>query len=220
MADPAPYPYSDIERRELLPFLPADAALILDVGCGMGGFSRVAKAKASELVAWGIEPNPSAAAHAARTLDRVVTGNFPDDMPADSPRFDTIFFNDVLEHMVDPWAALIAAKPFIADGGRVVASLPNLRHYTVLNSLIRRADFTYTDSGILDRTHLRFFTRSTMVEMFTSTGYDVTSCSPIGVAGPRKASLLARLPWMSRDILALQFVIVATPCTQTTDTGS
>ncbi len=76
---------------------------------------------------------------------------------------------------MDPWAALVAARPFIADGGRVVASLPNVRHYTVLNSLIRRADFTYTDSGTLDQTHLRFFTRSTMVEMFNSTGYDVVA---------------------------------------------
>ncbi len=211
MAQFDPYPYSDAERRELLPFLPAEAALILDVGCGMGGFSRVAKATSSGLVAWGIEPNPGAAAHAAGTLDRVVTGNFPDDMPTDSPRFDTIFFNDVLEHMVEPWDALVAAKPFIADGGQVVASLPNVRHYKVLDSLIRRADFTYTDSGVLDRTHLRFFTRSTMVEMFDSTGYDVISCSPIGVAGSRTASVVARLPWMSLDILAQQFVIVATP---------
>ena len=216
MAQADPYPYCDVDRRELLPFLPADAALILDVGCGMGGFSRAAKATSSGLVAWGIEPNPGAAACAASRLDHVVIGNFPDDMPADSPRFDAIFFNDVLEHMVDPWAALVAAMPFIADGGRVVASLPNVRHYTVLNSLIRRADFTYTDSGILDRTHLRFFTLSTMVEMFNSTGYNVTSCTPISVSGSRKARLMTRLPWMSDDILALQFVIVATPRNQTT----
>jgi 2-polyprenyl-3-methyl-5-hydroxy-6-metoxy-1,4-benzoquinol methylase len=211
MLDRQPYPYTNAERLELLPFLPTTASRILDVGCGTGGFSRAAKARTPDLIAWGIEANPNAAAAAESHLDSVITGSFPDDMPAEVPPFDVVFFNDVLEHMVDPWAALVATQPMITPGGCVVASLPNLRHYKVLDALVRRGDFTYTDVGILDRTHLRFFTRSTMTDMFTSTGYEVTSCTPISVAGSRLASLVARLPWMSLDILAQQFVIVATP---------
>lgn len=84
-----------------------------------------------------------------------------------------------------------------------------------LEALIRQADFAYTDVGVLDRTHLRFFTRSSMIDMFTSTGYEVTSYTPISVAGSRWASLVARLPWMSLVILAQQFVIVATPVGRT-----
>lgn len=205
------YPYTDAERRELLPFVPRTASRILDVGCGLGGFSRTVKAGTPGLCAWGIEENPTAAAHAALHLDKVVTGRFPDDMPPDAPQFDTVFFNDVLEHMVDPWAALQAVRPYLAPGGTVVASLPNLRHFTVLNSIIRRADFSYTDIGVLDQTHLRFFTRSTMIEMFTSVGYDVASCTPINMSTSIKARLMSLLPWMSADILAMQYVIVATP---------
>ena len=102
------YPYTDAERRQLLPFVPATASRILDVGCGLGGFSRVVKAGSPGLRAWGIEVNPAAADHAALNLDKVVTGRFPDDMPAEVPPFDVVFFNDVLKHMVDPWAALVA----------------------------------------------------------------------------------------------------------------
>lgn len=136
-------------------------------------------------------------------------------MPAGVPPFDVVFFNDVLEHMVDPWAALVTTQPLITPGGCVVASLPNVRCYKVLDAFVRRGDFTYTDVGILDRTHLRFFTRSTMTDMFTSSGYEVMSCTPISVAGSRWASLIARLPRMSRDTSAQQFFIVATPVGRT-----
>jgi 2-polyprenyl-3-methyl-5-hydroxy-6-metoxy-1,4-benzoquinol methylase len=204
------YPYSEEdERPELLPFVPASASRVLDVGCGLGGFSRMIKAQLPHLSIWGIEPHHTAADHAADYLDTVINGRFPDNMPSDAGHFDTIFFNDVLEHMVDPWTALRRAQSFLTPDGIVVASIPNIRHFTVLDSIIRRADFSYADNGILDRTHLRFFTKTTMIDLFTSTGFEVMNCAPIDVSTSLKAQLMTLLPWMSVDILALQYVITA-----------
>lgn len=181
-------------RTEMLKFVPDNTRSLLEVGCGKGEF--VAKLKAQRaLHATGVEPYPDAAAEARQHFDVVLQSGI-DDAVAQLPgcQFDCIVFNDVLEHLVDPWAVLRMVKPLLSADGCVVASIPNVRFWPVLNALFQHGEWDYADDGVLDRTHLRFFTRSTMSELFKSSGYRVELMEGINaVELPWKVALLNRL---------------------------
>lgn len=195
----------DNPRLDLLELVPPGTATALDVGCGRGGFCRTLKANGVGEV-WGIEAHPDAAAEV--TADRVVCGFFPQDMPADAPLFDLISFGDVLEHIEDPLTVLRGAAERLSPGGVVLASIPNLRYWRVLWNLYWHGDFTYKDQGILDRTHLRFFTRSTMRKLFTDAGLTVDRMDSVTVPEGRKAKLLNRLvPRLGADSLTYQYLL-------------
>lgn len=206
------YVYADLARDDIAARIPADARLILDVGAGRGGFCNNMRQRLPNAEVWGIEPNLEAATEAESRADRIVRGLFPDDMPADAPLFDVITFGDVIEHVADPWALLERTKEHLAPRGVIVASIPNMRHWTVLNSLIRYGDFTYRSSGIMDKTHLRFFTQRTMLDLFDHCGYEVRSCEPNNLSAFWKVRLIQIFaPRFGQDIRALQYVIVAAP---------
>jgi 2-polyprenyl-3-methyl-5-hydroxy-6-metoxy-1,4-benzoquinol methylase len=169
---------------------------------------------------WGIEPH-GASAEAARAAGytQVEEGSFPDIASVLAGlRFDAIFFNDVLEHMVDPAAALVAARELLALDGRVIASIPNTRHIGVWWPLIRRGEWTYTDYGLLDRTHLRFFTRKSMISLFEDTHWTIQSISGIArTRSPEPGVETWKVRWLSRvtrrrvdDFFFAQYVVTAT----------
>lgn len=196
--------YGDFERLEVAELVPPSRK-VLDVGCHKGAFGAALALRGSEV--WGIEPDQEAAAVAASRLRKVVVGKYPEDFH-ESESFDCIVFNDVLEHMVDPTAALIAARQHLSPRGYVVASIPNVRNIRVLWPLAMRGRWDYQDVGILDRTHLRFFTPTTMRELFEQHHYQVERQVPI-VISPRKQRVLRLLGRRVSEFLAPQFVMVA-----------
>jgi 2-polyprenyl-3-methyl-5-hydroxy-6-metoxy-1,4-benzoquinol methylase len=203
------YKYPFHERPEVVKLVPAGERL-LDVGCGRGGFGYAVRAAGLSIrELWGIEPSPEAAAEAHHHFDRVITGTYPDGLSADSGLFDIVVFNDVLEHMVDPWSVLEHTyTSVLAEDGVVIASLPNIRYWPVLWDLMVRGRWTYTDTGTLDRTHLRFFTRSAMLELFEKTGFDVESVTAgyaIGNGGLRDR----RYRLLPAELRTLQYLVVA-----------
>ena len=206
--------YDDLDRREIADLVPSTAKEILDVGCARGGFGRMLKAQRPDVRVCGIEANATAADTAAERLDEVVAGSFPEDVPR--RRFDVITFLDVLEHMQEPWEALRVAHGLLAPGGVVVASLPNVRHYGTSLKLVVTGAWDYTDAGVLDRTHLRFFTKRTMIELFVGCGYDVEEQRPISFSDPAamnaRAKILQVVPrrW-SEEFITFQYGIVARP---------
>lgn len=175
------YAYDDDPRAELAPLVPAAARRILDVGCGRGTFGAGLLAHRPGAEVWGIEPSEEAASIAQERLAGAVCGLFPDDLPADWRAFDCVTFNDVLEHLVDPWQALRDTAPLLAPGGTVFAAIPNVRYAPVALGLTLRGRWRYEDTGILDRTHLRFFTRQTCLDLFAESGYEVLSVQAAGV---------------------------------------
>lgn len=203
--------YPDDARPDIQRRIPATVRKVLDVGCLGGAFGQALKADRPGLTVWGIESDAFAASVASRRLDRVINGSYPDAMPDE--RFDCIVFNDVLEHMVDPWTALGRTRELIEPDGVVVASIPNVRSVIVWWPLVRYGTWHYRDYGILDRTHLRFFTRSSMVELFEQAHFAVHAVLPselmpsVGVL-PRMFHLVGR---RGTDFLAKRFVIVARP---------
>jgi len=202
------------ERAEIARFVPAGVRRILDVGCGTGGFGATVRSVSPDAEVWGVEPVEEAADRASATYDRVVTGFYPldsDELPAEA--FDAVFMLDVLEHMVEPEAALNAARSLLSPGGVLVASIPNVRHFDVWWPLVRHGRWTYTDTGLMDRTHLRWYTRASIEELFRDTGWAVTLLEGINRTDPVgwKARALSRLGRRTADMFVLQFAVTAVP---------
>jgi 2-polyprenyl-3-methyl-5-hydroxy-6-metoxy-1,4-benzoquinol methylase len=174
----------DFPRDDLLPHLPPRIGTVLDIGCGGGAFGRSLKAAQPDAVLIGVEPDPLAAERArAEAYQYVATGFFPEvleDLPHRA--YDAICFMDVLEHMPDPHAALRAAAEVLAPGGVIYASIPNVRHLSVWWPLVHRGDWTYTDTGLMDRTHIRWFTESSIRRMFEESGLQVQTLKGINRA--------------------------------------
>lgn len=208
LADSHPY---DEDRRDMLRLVPDGVRTALDVGCSTGRFMKLLQQRVP--VVWGIEPHPDAARTAAGSGSTVVEGSFPHDLPADAPKFDLVVFNDVLEHMTDPWTCLADTRSLLSDGGWVVASLPNLRNLRVLVDLVWSGRFDYVDTGVLDRTHLRFFTRATIIELFEGAGFDVVRLQRVGgPIGSKSRWATALLPRRAREELrTIQFGVLARP---------
>src|SRR5262249_29567945 len=120
-----------------------------------------------------------AAKIAGTKLDKVITGNFGEDLDVGDEAFDCIVFNDVLEHMIDPYSALGYARKLLAPGGCVVASIPNVRYFDNVWNLVIEGSWEYKDIGVLDRTHLRFFTKSSIKSMFVDLGYKIETIKGI-----------------------------------------
>jgi len=172
MATSKHYTYPHTARQNMCQFVPLGAEKVVDIGCNTGAFGESLKAgRAIEV--WGIEPNPNAAEKASHLLDRVINAPFDADVALPDAAFDAVIFNDVLEHLADPWEALRIAARKLQPGGCVVASIPNLRQIDNLIHILRDGDFRYEPLGIRDRTHLRFFTRKSAVRLFEESGYRV-----------------------------------------------
>jgi len=202
------HPYPFLERPEVVALIPP-ARRLLDVGCGRGGFGfalRRGSRRVDEL--WGIEPHPEAAEEAKTHFDHVITGMYPDDLPAEE-RFDVVVFNDVLEHMPDPWGALESTRGILTPEGRVVASIPNIRYWPILWDLVVRGRWTYTDTGTLDRTHLRFFTRGSALALFRDAGYDVERVERGYRLEQHGGRFNRRFLLLPSELRTLQFLIVA-----------
>lgn len=162
--------YHGSAREDILSLVPATVRRVLDVGCGSGQLGAAVKQRTGAEVA-GIEINEAAAVAAAAVLDHVVCGSIEDGtvLAQLRPPYDCIIFGDVLEHLVDPWQALKLFAGYLAADGVVVASLPNVGHASLIGGLLR-GRWEYQDRGLLDRTHLRFFTRRSIIGLFDQAG--------------------------------------------------
>lgn len=200
----------DFDRHELLPFLSPTARTLLDVGCGSGAFGRLLRSRRPDMELWAIEPDPVSARAAEDGFDCVVQGEFPN-AQIPNGRFDVVLCADVLEHMAAPENALLACKEAMAPGGILIASIPNVRNWSVvLWPLLRHGTWTYTERGILDRTHLRFFTRRSMRTFFVDNGWSVASVT--GINMHRREKLLSVLSGhLLDDFLFPQYVVIARP---------
>jgi 2-polyprenyl-3-methyl-5-hydroxy-6-metoxy-1,4-benzoquinol methylase len=207
-------PYSDSPRNEMLKFIPLTALRILDVGCHTGAFGKELKLKGLAEV-WGIEPNDKPREVASEYLDKVLDGFFCERAELQDQYFDVIVFNDVLEHMPDPWAALKLAKKKLNPEGRIVISLPNVRFIENLIHMLKERDFRYEPYGIRDVTHLRFFTKKSIPRLFENSGLQIVSIEGINEQW-WSPSILRRLAFkLFREYLDdtkyLQFAVVAKP---------
>ncbi|HZQ68828.1 MAG TPA: class I SAM-dependent methyltransferase [Terriglobales bacterium] len=164
-------------------------ARVLEIGCAYGETGALALNMGKCGSYCAVELSESAAALAKSKLTEVVVGNVEQiTLPWEERSFDAMILSEVMEHLLDPWAVLQKLRPLMKPGAVVFSSSPNVSHHSVLRMLMR-GDWTLQDSGLMDRTHLRWFTPKSYRELFESTGYVVDSVRALGGLGP-KARLL------------------------------
>jgi len=196
--------YYETARSELLDLLDITApARVLEVGCGGGANLALLKQRWPDAHTVGIELREDAA-QAARTMGRVDEVLQLDVLdPAcnfEPESFDVVILSHVLEHFARPDQVLAKVGPWLRRDGRALVALPNVRHISVLLPLLLRGDFNYTDSGILDRTHLRFYTRSSALRLLQEGGLQVLKIAP--EFGGNKSRWLNRLSFGTAADLA------------------
>jgi len=148
-----------------------DRVRVLDVGCGAGGQTAESNAgKDNDVVC--VEPDPLRSSAAREKGLNVYTGFFDDQFADSCGTFDRIIFTDVLEHVADPGSMLTRARRCLNPGGSVIVSVPNVAHWTVRMSLLI-GRFDYADGGIMDATHVRWFTRRTLLSVIRNAGFEV-----------------------------------------------
>lgn len=143
---------------------------VLDIGCAGGGLGRMLKRRGCRVA--GVELDPAAGQAAGHVLDEILVGDVGDlDLVKHFGResFDVVVLGDVLEHVADPGAVLRKVRPLLAPSGSVVASIPNVAHGSVRLALLQ-GRFDYRPLGLLDATHVRFFTRGSVYQLFREAG--------------------------------------------------
>ena len=164
----------------------------------------------------GIEINEKAAKIALSRIDHVVCGSIEyvlENNLLSNKSFDCIVFGDILEHLIDPWSVLKITQSYLESGGYVLASIPNIRYYDTFIQLFFLGKWPYRERGIHDKTHLRYFTKKNIIQLFGEAGLDIIDISanyrlierPHGIN--RYAHFLA-IPGL-REFLAYQYIVKA-----------
>jgi len=178
--------YHDHARKELLALLEWPPRRVLDVGCATGATGELLKAAWPDAHVTGIELNRAAAARAVGRIDQVIGEKLENiDFAAEGivpGSIDTVILADVLEHLYDPWDALLRIRPLLSEAAQVLVSLPNARNLWLLNELAS-GRFPYAAEGLTDITHIRWFTRAEMEKMLRETGYRVVKSGRTATAG-------------------------------------
>jgi len=168
------------ERPDVLEMIPDGAMRILEIGCGAGVTSRMLKEDNGAREVVGVEYDKAAAKEASKYLDKVFCGDVEKmNLPYPDGYFDCVIYADVLEHLHDPEKLLKRHKRLLAKNGAMVMSIPNTRHFSLVNQLME-GRWTYEESGLLDSTHIRFFTLSEIKKMLGRCGL-----LPLDIKGKR-----------------------------------
>ncbi len=174
------YSYSAIKRYDILKMIerhPDDKFRVLEIGCGCGNTILEIKNTYKNAEVFGVEIDDIPAKIASTFATVINTDIEKGSLDYPEQYFDYIIFGDVLEHLRDPWKIVNDFKPLLKNQGSLITSLPNIMHYSIIWNLLS-GKWDYTDSGILDKTHLRFFTLESMIDMLTKAGYEVNDIAP------------------------------------------
>jgi SAM-dependent methyltransferase len=199
-------------RGDMLKYIPQHVKTTLEFGCGFGEFSALLKER-FDTESWAVEINKEAAERAAKKLDRVISGDALgslDKIP--DGHFDCIIFFDVLEHLADPYSLLCSAKAKLVEKGVIVASLPNVRYYRTFYDFVINGNWDYKDHGILDKTHLRFFTYKSITKMFNQLDFEILELEGIHPTSSRTFKVLNTILLNSlSDVRYKHFAAVVRP---------
>lgn len=203
------------QRKDIVAFVPSGAKRVLDIGCSVGMLGRsIKKQRAAEVV--GIEVNREMANVALKKLDKVLVHDVEKIKLSEHfcPKyFDCIILADILEHLREPWNVLKGTYDILADSGVLIASMPNVRHYSTIISLVLKGYWPCRERGIHDKTHLRFFTLRNIKDLFDYGRFQITEVHRkyriIEKPHPyNKYSEYFALP-MIRDFLTFQYIVLA-----------
>jgi 2-polyprenyl-3-methyl-5-hydroxy-6-metoxy-1,4-benzoquinol methylase len=217
-------PVHDNHNPDLLKLIPVSSNKLIEVGCSSGALAREFKKINPNCHYSGVDIDSSYAELAKRHCDVTLAQDMDmaeEDFYQSNADRDCWIFGDTLEHMRDPWAVLWKIRSVIPTNGSVVTCIPNAQHWSIFARL-SVGDFRYEDSGLLDRTHLRWFTRETAIELFTSTGFQVVEGIARNFPEPNKEKFLPLIGTIAKahggnydtavaDASPLQYVLRAIP---------
>lgn len=150
---------------------------VLEVGCSSGYFGAAVRSKGHTV--WGVEPDVASANNAEKVLDYVFNGSVEEfSIAHPDKKFDVVVFGDVLEHLADPKQVLLDCHDLLVEGGAVIASVPNVAH-VVVRAMLLESHWDYAELGIMDKTHLRFFTNKTIQSLFYDANYLVADIQAV-----------------------------------------
>ncbi len=209
--------YSSSVRYELLKHIDIGrpGLSILELGCALGGNLMHIRWLNRSASLTAVELDASAAKIAKNYGDVSVMDVEKIDFDALNGKFDYVIAGDLIEHLRDPWGLIKNLAKVLKPNGKVIVSIPNVAHVSNIYNLLN-CRWDYEDEGLLDRTHLRFFTRETMVAMFEEAGFSIEACEYRKLSLPEKIArfidVLTSLPEISiskEDLEAYQIFIKA-----------
>ena len=204
--------YYEGKRKDMLKYVPQGIKTSLEFGCGFGEFSALLKERFGTK-SWAVEIEKAAAQEAAKKLDRVINADANESLN-DIPEnyFDCIILFDILEHLVDPYSLLCALKTKLTHTGVIIASIPNIRYYRVFVDLVLHGNWDYKDHGVLDKSHLRFFTYKSIAKMFNQLDFELLEFEGIHPTSSRTFRLLNTILLNAlSDVRYKHFVAVVRP---------
>jgi len=217
-------PAHDNANMTVLEIIPSDSRKIIEIGCGSGALAREFKIGNPHCHYVGLDIVQEYANMASRFCDEVVVADIEkqgDDFFQKYNDCECWIFADALEHLIDPWLVLKSVRQVIPDNGTVVACIPNAQNWSLVGNLAI-GNFRYQDSGLLDKTHLRWFTRQTMFELFEGTGFAVESVTSRIIGDPNNMPFLSIMKEIAlfagadvdttiRDSIPFQYVFKVKP---------
>ena len=174
MRNNAEDPYYSLVRPEILEKVPLQSKNVLDVGCGYGALGKALKSQ-RDVKYFGIELSDSAAKQLEQICEEFWIGDIEKLNFEELPHFDCLIAADVLEHLNNPWRILLELVEKLDPNGIAVISIPNIRNLNVLAQLLIKGKWQYENSGILDKTHLRFFTRDSVLQLIADSNLRIES---------------------------------------------
>jgi 2-polyprenyl-3-methyl-5-hydroxy-6-metoxy-1,4-benzoquinol methylase len=217
-------PIHEYHNPDLLRLIPAQSKKMVEIGCSSGALAREFKTISPDCFWLGVEIDSTYAEMAKRYCDKSIVLDIetaPESFWEETKNSDCWIFGDTLEHLRDPWKILRLIRANISNAGSVVACIPNAQHWS-LQARLNIGDFRYEEAGLLDKTHLRWFTRQTIIEMFDQTGFRIEAGAPRIFEDPNREVYLPIIEQMARasgadpqitvnDSLPWQYVVRAVP---------
>ncbi len=201
-------------RIELLDLIPNKLknGNLLEIGAGRGNTLVYAKENSYAKYIYGVELcKIDNSFQKSKKIDHFLIADIEEtELPYSENFFDVIICGDVLEHLVDPYTVLETIKRYLKDDGVLIVSLPNIREISVMKDIFFRGDFKYADSGILDKTHLRFFCKKNIVDLFTSKGYAIDIFPNFANVHNSKRRFLDKITFhLLEEFMTVQYFIIA-----------
>ena len=202
-------------REDIAAYIPFIVnSKLVDVGCGKGNLMAYLKknniikeAVGVDFIAYPLNNNIEL------LIDKFIIADIQQqNLNLPKNYFDIMVCADILEHLVDPWSTLLYLKQFLKKEGILIVSLPNIQEYTALKSIVFNGDFKYAPSGILDKTHMRFFCKKNIQALVTQAGFSIETCEPSFKTGKahKKRKIINTLTFgIFEPFLAQQYIVVA-----------
>jgi 2-polyprenyl-3-methyl-5-hydroxy-6-metoxy-1,4-benzoquinol methylase len=194
-------------RKDILSLCPKHVSRVLEIGCGNGNTLKYLKDNGYCDWTGGVELFPDAAHSAATKVDQLYQINIEElNLPVTLGTIDMILCLDVLEHLINPYIVIEYLHKLLSPGGIIIASIPNVRHFSVVFPLLFQNKWEYKERGILDKTHMKFFVKSTAIELMESSGLQLVGVCSFPVPG--KTSLVNAFTLrLFESFLASQYLI-------------